>query len=88
MVGGLGIPPPHLGCLLLQEVEEIGIFWETTSGFIPIFSAIWFDSGYMSAVYVAGFAVDIAPGAVFLRGFQALMRCIMAGMDQQDSCAP
>ena len=60
------------------------IFWETTSGFIPIFSAIWFDSGYMSAVYETGFAGDIAPGAVFLRGFQALMRCIMAGMDQQE----
>ena len=22
-------------------------FWEITSGFIPVFSAIWFDSGYM-----------------------------------------
>ena len=51
----------------------------------PVFSAIWFDSGYMSvSVYEAGFAGDIAPRAVFLRGFQALMRCIMAGMDQQE----
>ena len=61
----------------------IWIFWEMNSGLIPIFSAIWFVSGCMSAVYVACFAGDIAPGAVFLRGFQALMRCIMAGMDQQ-----
>ena len=36
------------------------------------------------SVYEAGFAGDIAPRAVFLRGFQALMRCIMAGMDQQE----
>ena len=77
-MGGLA-SPHHLGRLFLQESEEIGL---------PIVSAVWFDSGYMSAVYVAVFAGDIAPGAVLLRGFRALMRCIMAGMVQQDSCAP
>ena len=64
-----------------------GFFWETTSGFIPVFSAIWFDSGYMClSVYGGvGLAGCDAPRAVFLRGFQALMRCIMAGMDQQEA---
>ena len=58
---------------------RIRIFWGTTSGFIPVFSAIWFDSGCMSVlVYEACFPGDSAPRAVFLRGFQALVRCIMA----------
>ena len=74
-------------CSVLVLPEECGggFFWETTSGFIPVFSAMWFDSGYMSvSVYEAGFAGDIAPRAVFFRGFQAVLRCIMAGMDQQE----
>ena len=67
--------------LVACGVREIGFLLETTSGFIPIFG----DSGCMSvSVYEAGFAGDIAPLAVFLRGFQALMRCNMAGMDQQE----
>ena len=36
------------------EYEKLGFFWETTSGFIPVFNAIWFDSGYMTvSVYEA-----------------------------------
>ena len=75
-------------CSVLVLPEECGgrFFWETTSGFIPVFSAIWFDSGYMClSVYGGvGLAGCDLPRAVFLRGFQALMRCIMAGMDQQE----
>ena len=57
-----------------------------TSGLIPVYSAIWFDSGYMClSVYGGvGLAGCDAPSAVFLRGVQALMRCIMVGMDQQE----
>ena len=63
-----------------------GFFWEITSGFLPVISAIWFNSGYMClSVYGGlGLAGCDAPRAVFLRGCQALMRCIMAGMDQQE----
>ena len=75
-------------CSVLVLPEECGggFFWETTSGFIRVFSAVWFDSGYMclsvyGGVELAGYD---APRAVFLRGFQALVRCIMAGMDQQE----
>ena len=46
---------------------------ELTSGFIPVFSAIWFD-------VVLGLAGCDAPRAVFLCGFLDLMRCIMAGI--------
>ena len=67
-------------------VHDYGLFWETASAFIPVFSTIWFDSGYMClSVYGGvGLAGCDAPRAVFLRGFQALMRCFMAGMDQQE----
>ena len=75
-------------CSVLVLPDECGgrFFQETTSGFIPVFSAFWFDSGYMClSVYGGvGLAGCDAPRAVFLRGFQALMRCIMAGMDQQE----
>ena len=75
-------------CSMLVLPEECGggFFWETTSGFIPVFSTIWFDSGYMclSVYRGVGLAGCDAPRAVFLRGFQALVRCIMAGMDQQE----
>ena len=71
------------------EHDKLGFLRETTSGLISVFSAIWFDSGYMSvSVCEAGFAGDIAPRAVFLRGFQALMRCIMSSMDQEQFVAP
>ena len=33
----------------LPEECVRGFFWKTTSGFIPVFSAIWVDSGYMFA---------------------------------------
>ena len=70
--------------LVLREECGGGFFWETTSGFVPVFSTILFDSGYMClSVYGGvGLAGCDAPRAVFLRGFQALMRCIMAGMDK------
>ena len=57
-----------------------GFFWELTSGFISVFSAIWFDNRYMClSVYGGlGFAGCDAPRALFLSGSQALMRCIMA----------
>ena len=75
-------------CSVLVLPEECGggFFWETTSGFIPVFSTVWFDSGYMClSVYGGvGLAGCDAPRAVFLRGFQSLVCCIMAGMDQQE----
>ena len=33
----------------LPEECVRGFFWETTSGFIPVFSVVWVDSGYMFA---------------------------------------
>ena len=63
-----------------------GFFWELTSGFISVFRAIWFDNGYMCLSVYGGFGLACcdAPRAMFLCGFQALMRCIMAGMDQKE----
>ena len=65
-----------------EEYEKIGIFRETSSGFILILSALWFVSGYMSAVFEAGFAGDTALHAVFssLVG-KPRMLVILAGMD-------
>ena len=78
----------HLTCSVLVLPEECcgGFFWEITSGFLSVFSAIWFDSGCMclSVFGGVGLAGCGAPRAVFLRGFQALVRCIMASMDQQE----
>ena len=34
-------------------------FWETTSGFISVFSASWFDSGYMFLPVYGGFCTRI-----------------------------
>ena len=69
---------------MLLEVFLRGFFCEMAAGFFLVFSVAWFDSGYMClSVYGGvGLAGCDAPCAVFFRGFQALMRCIMAGMDQ------
>ena len=76
-------------CLVRQRIHYASVYALVSSlaDFVEmvVFSAIWFDSGYMLVlVYEACFAGDSAPRAVFLRGFQALMRCIMAGMDHQE----
>ena len=34
-----------------------GFFWELTSGFIPVFSAVWFDNGYMCLSVHGGLGV-------------------------------
>ena len=60
-------------CSVLVLPEECGgrFFCETIAGFFPVFSAFWFDSGYMClSVYGGvGLAGCDAPRAVFLRGF-------------------
>ena len=70
----------------LRSTRKLVFFWETSSGFIPTFSALCFDSGYMSAVFEAGFAGNTALHAVFssLVG-KPRMLVILAGMDQEDS---
>ena len=49
----------------------------------------WFNSGYkfMRHTTEAGFASDLPPRAVlFFPLVRPMMRCIMAGMNQKDSC--
>ena len=49
----------------------------------------WFNSGYkfMRQTAEAGFASDLTPRAVlFFPLVRPMMRCIMAGMNQKDSC--
>ena len=55
-------------------------------GTVSVYSAMLVPQWYMLCVShgVSCLVVD-APRAVFLRGVQALMPCIMAGMDQRDS---
>ena len=59
-------------CSVLVLPEECcsGFFWEITSGFLPLFSASWFDSGCMclSVSGGVGLAGCDAPRAVFLLG--------------------
>ena len=63
--------------ICLASVYEA--FWKNFTQFYV------FDSGYVSvSVSEAGFAGCDTPRAVFLCGYQALMRCIMASMDQQE----
>ena len=54
-----------------EEYEKIGIFLGGHIWISSVFSAIWFDSGYMClSVYGGvGFAGCDAPRCVFLRGF-------------------
>ena len=51
----------------------------------PYTAQCLFLSGTCYASVTEFLAVCDAPLAVFLRGFQALMPCIMAGLDQRDS---
>ena len=69
-------------------VQDYELFLENTSRY-AVFSASWFNSGYMLLpVYVVVFLAGCgARRAVFLSGFQALMPCIMAGLDQRDGGA-
>ena len=54
-------------------------------GTVSVHSAMLVPQWYMLCVsHGVSLLVANAPRAVFLRGFQALMRCIMAGMDQQE----
>ena len=46
--------------LVLPEECGGGFFWETTSGFIPVFSAVWFDSGYMCLSVYGGVGLLVA----------------------------
>ena len=36
-------------------VQDSGLFWVMTSGNVPVFSAYWFNTGYMSASVYGGF---------------------------------
>ena len=55
------------------EYGKFLFFWKMTSGMVSVFSAIWFDNGYMTvSVFEAGFSGDSAPRAVFLRVFVAV----------------
>ena len=41
------------GDLFALGVQEYGLFWETTSGMVPLFSSPWFDNGYMHGVGIS-----------------------------------
>ena len=91
--------PLALPQLQLVEKSVVGLFWVMTSGNIPVFSAYWFDTGYMSTSVYGGL-VSLVPrlcrqrqlvllvsthfAPCFLLCSQALMSYIMAGMDQKD----
>ena len=55
-------------------------FWELTSGFIPVFSAIWFDNGYMFlSVYEGlGFAGGDTPRAVLPEAYREIESLVRA----------
>ena len=36
-------------------VQDFGLFWVMTSGNVPVFSAYWFNTGYMSSSVYGGF---------------------------------
>ena len=36
-------------------VQDFGLFWVMTSGNVPVFSAYWFNTGYMSTSVYGGF---------------------------------
>ena len=45
---------------LVLEVYSSSIFWEITPGYI-VFSASWFDSGYMFTSFYGGVKVVLGP---------------------------
>ena len=47
--------PLALPQLQLVEKSVVGLFWVMTSGNVPVFSAYWFDTGYMSTSVSGGF---------------------------------
>ena len=91
--------PLALPQLQLVEKSVVGLFWVMTSGNVPVFSAFWFYTGYMSTSVYGGL-VSLVPRSCrqrqlvllvsthfalcFLLCSQALMSHIMAGMDQKD----
>ena len=40
---------------LVEKSVDSGLFWVMTSGNVPVFSAYWFNTGYMSASVYGGF---------------------------------
>ena len=54
------VPHSHLSVFVFG-VEDYGSFWETTPRNVFVFSAIWFDSGYVFAsVFVAVLVPQVA----------------------------
>ena len=59
-------------------------FWETTSGFISVFSASWFDIGYMFLPVYGGFSTRILRSILVLVSlFPKTAQCLSSMLGPQ-----